>query len=60
MVVLFSKNFNSYQLNYLVVEKEALALIWGLQNFDMYVYMLVVEVYTDHNPLAILGQKSKS
>ena len=25
----FSKKFNSYQLNYSVIEKEALALIWG-------------------------------
>lgn len=33
----FSKKFSSYQLNYSVIEKEALALIWALQNFEVYV-----------------------
>jgi hypothetical protein len=28
---------NSYQLNYSVVEKEVLALIFGLQHFEVYV-----------------------
>lgn len=29
-VCLFSKKFNSYQLNYSTIEKEALALIWAM------------------------------
>ena len=37
MVAFFSKKkFNTYQLNYSVIEKEALALILALQNFDVY------------------------
>ncbi len=31
------KKFSSYQLNYSVIEKEALALIWALLNFEVYV-----------------------
>lgn len=31
----YSKKFNSFQLNYSVIEKEALALVWGLQHFDV-------------------------
>ena len=55
-VSFFSKKFNDYQLNYSVIEKEALALIWALQHFEVYVGSGVVPivVYTDHNPLTFL------
>lgn len=36
-VSFFSKKFNFYQLNYSIVEKEALALIRALQHFEVYV-----------------------
>ena len=56
-VCYFSKKFNSYQLNYSTIEKEALALIWALQHFEVYIGSgggpLVV--YTDHNPLTFLS-----
>lgn len=47
----FSKKFNRYQLNYSVIEKEALSLIWALQHFAVYVDSGVkpIVVYTDHN-----------
>lgn len=52
----FSRKFNAYQLNYSVIEKEALALIWSLIHFEVYVGSgggpLVV--FTDHNPLTFL------
>lgn len=32
-VSFFSRKFTSYQLNYSIVEKEALALIWAFKNF---------------------------
>lgn len=52
----FSKKFNSYQLNYSVIEKEALALIWALQHFEVYVGSSEgpLVVFTDHNPLVFL------
>ena len=56
-VCYFSKKLNSYQRNYSTIEMEALALIWALQHFEVYVGAgggpLVV--YTDHNPLTFLG-----
>lgn len=51
----FSRKLNSYQLNYSVNEKEALALIWALRHFEVYVNSGgPLEVYTDHNPLTFL------
>ena len=32
-VSFFSRKFSSYQINYSVIEKESLALIWALQHF---------------------------
>ncbi len=48
---------NSYQLNYSVIEKEALALIWALQYFEVYIGTggRPVVVYTDHNPVTFLN-----
>lgn len=52
----FSKKFNSYQVNYSITEKEALALIWALKHFEVYVGGGVspVVVFTDHNPVTFL------
>lgn len=38
----FQKKFNSHQLNYAIIEKEALALIWALQHFEVYVVWFMV------------------
>lgn len=55
-VCFFSKKFNSYQLNYSVIEKEALALILALQHFRVYVESgTSLIVYSDHNPLTFLN-----
>ena len=55
-VCFFSRKFNSYQLNYSTIEKEALALIWALQHFDVYLGTGVpLVVHTDHNPLTFLN-----
>lgn len=52
----FSKKFNSHQKNYSTVEKETLALLLSLQNFEVYVSSSCQPtlVYTDHNPLTFL------
>ncbi len=51
----YPRKFNSFQLNYSVIEKETLALIWALQHFDVYVGSSVpLVVYTDHNPITFL------
>lgn len=56
LVSFFSRKFNSYQLNYSVVEKEALALVWALRHFEVYLGSSgPIVVYTDHNPLTFLN-----
>lgn len=52
----FSKKFNKHQVNYSTIEKEALALLLALQNFEVYVGSTAypVIVFTDHNPLTFL------
>ena len=55
-VTFFSRKFNAYQLNYSVIEKETLALVWALQHFEVYINSSVpLMVYTDHNPLTFLN-----
>ena len=54
-VSFYSKKFNSFQLNYSVIEKETLSLIWALQHFEVYVDSSVpLVVYPDHNPITFL------
>lgn len=51
----FSRKFNRHQVNYSVIEKEALSLILSLQHFEVYVTGgAPLVVYTDHNPLTFL------
>lgn len=55
-VSFFSRKFNSFQLNYSVIEKEALALILALQHFQVYLDSgTPITVYSDHNPLTFLN-----
>lgn len=55
-VCYFSRKFNKHQYNYSTIEKEALALVWALQHFEVYVGggVQAVVVYSDHNPLTFL------
>ena len=55
-VCYFSRKFNKHQRNYSTVEKETLALLLSLQQFEVYVSAssLPVVVYTDHNPLVFI------
>lgn len=55
-VSFFSRKFNKFQLNYSVIEKEALGLIWALQHFEVYLGsgLTPLTVFTDHNPLVFL------
>lgn len=54
-VCFFSTKFNRHQSNYSVIEKEALALIWALQHFEVSVGGAApLVVYTDHNLLTFL------
>ena len=52
----FSANFNEHQQRYSTIEKETLALLLALKQFDVYLNNTVkpVLVYTDHNPLVFI------
>nr|XP_033942275.1 uncharacterized protein LOC117449038 isoform X1 [Pseudochaenichthys georgianus] len=54
----FSRKFNKHQLKYSTIEKEALALLFALQHFEVYLGSSVkpIKVYTDHNPLVFLSR----
>ncbi|XP_033963931.2 uncharacterized protein [Pseudochaenichthys georgianus] len=54
----FSRKFNKHQLKYSTIEKEALALLFALQHFEVYLGASVkpIKVYTDHNPLVFLSR----
>lgn len=52
-VCYFSRKFKSHQLHYSTIEKEALALIWALQFFEIYLTSgtFPAVVFSDHNHL---------
>ena len=54
----FSKKFNSSQKNYSTIEKECLALILAIQNFEVYVSSIgkPIIVFSDHNPLSFINK----
>jgi hypothetical protein len=55
-VAYFSKKFNRCQKNYSTIEKECLALVWAVQQFQVYIGSNPVTIYTDHNPLVFINR----
>ena len=57
-VCYFSRKFNKNQKNYSTIEKECLALILALQNFEVYVSATgkTIIVFSDHNPLTFINK----
>ena len=54
----FSCKFDWQQKNYSTIEKEALALPFALQHFNVYLSatLFPVTVFTDHNPLVFVNK----
>ena len=55
-VCYFSKKFNKYQKNHSTIEKECIALILVIQQFEVYLTFSTspIVVFSDHNPLSFL------
>ena len=53
-VLYASRTLKAAELNYSVVEREALAVYWALQKMGLYLYGRQFELQTDHRPLLYL------
>ncbi|GFQ68423.1 protein YIPF1 [Trichonephila clavata] len=51
-----SQKFTAKQKNWASIEKEAWAVLYGLNKFDRWIYGAKVEIISDHNPLKYLNQ----
>ena len=49
-----SKSLSNQERKYAQTEKEALALVWAVEKFHMYLYGKTFELITDHRPLEVL------
>ena len=57
-----SKKFNKHQKNYSTIQKECLALILAIQQFEVYLTTSTspIVVFSDHNPLSFLHKLNKN
>ena len=54
-----SRTLTSAEKNYSVLEKESLAIIFGIKKFHQYIYGHRVQIITDHKPLIGLFREDK-
>jgi hypothetical protein len=56
-----SKKLSGAEKNYPIIEKECLAIVWGIHRFEQYLYGREFTIQTDHSPLRYLdSMKSTS
>ena len=49
-----SRSFTDVETRYSQTEKEALAIVWGVEHFHIYLYGSPFILYTDHKPLEVI------
>ena len=60
MLSTHSRALTPSERNWAQIEKEALAVLYGLERFDQYAYGRAVTVQNDHKPLAAILRKPLS
>jgi hypothetical protein len=55
-----SRALTPAETNYSQIEKEMLAMLYGLEKFDVYTYGRKIQVQSDHKPLEIITKKPVS
>lgn len=60
-VAFASRSLNKAERNYCTIEKELLAIVWGVKHFRPYLYGKKFHIISDHKPLlALFGMKNPS
>ena len=55
-IAFFSKKFSAREHAYSTVEKECLAVVWGIHKFKLYLYGVEFILETDHEPLSFIDR----
>ena len=53
-----SRDLSHAETRYAQIEKELLAVVFGLEKFHQYTYGCSVTVQSDHNPLEVIVKKA--